>query len=106
MMDLSKYRLRSRQEFRELMLIPGFYEFAAPVYRFLESMEEGTIFNFADKCEDEQKLGWFIKVACLFINCGNFEYELNDEYTKIRRKRLLSIEKKWKQEYYKKLRSS
>ena len=44
-MCLSKYKLKSYQEFRDLM--PGFYEFAKPVYDFLEVMEEGTIFNFA-----------------------------------------------------------
>ena len=55
-MCLSKYKLKSYQEFRDLMQVPGFYEFAKPVYDFLEVMEEGTIFNFATKCQDEQKL--------------------------------------------------
>lgn len=105
-MELSKYKLKSYQEFRDLMQVSGFYEFAKPVYDFLEVMEEGTIFSFAAKCQDEQKLEWFIKVACLFINCGHFEYELNDDYTKIRRKCLTKIEKKWKEEYYKWLRNS
>lgn len=95
-MCLSKYKLKSYQEFRDLMQIPGFYEFAKPVYDFLEVMEEGTIFNFATKCQDEQKLEWFIKVACLFIWCGHFEYEFNDDFTKIRRKRLMEIEKNGK----------
>lgn len=105
-MNLFKYKLKSRQEFRDLLEVPGFYEFAKPVYDFLENMEEGTVFNFAAKCQDEQKLEWFIKVACLFIICGHFEYELNDDYTKIRRKRLTDIEIKWKEEYYEKLRNS
>ena len=105
-MCLSKYKLKSYQEFRDLMQVPGFYEFAKPVYDCLEVMEEGTIFNFATKCQDEQKLEWFIKIACLFIWCGHFEYEFNDDFTKIRRKRLMEIEKKWKEEYYERLRNS
>lgn len=105
-MCLSKYKLKSRQEFRDLMQVSGFYDFAKPAYDFLEVMEEGTIFNFAAKCQDEQKLEWFIKVACLFIECGHFEYEFNDDFTKIRRKRLTAIEIKWKEEYYEKLRNS
>lgn len=105
-MNLFKYKLKSRQEFRDLLEVPGFYEFAKPVYDFLECMEEGTVFNFAAKCQDKQKLEWFVKVACLFINCGHFEYELNDGYTKIRRKHLTKIEMKWKEEYYEKLRNS
>lgn len=105
-MGFSKYILKSHQEFLELMQVPGFYEFAKPAYDFLEVMEEGTIFNFAAKCHDEQKLEWFIKVACLFIQCGHFEYEFNDDFTKIRRNYLTSVEIKWKEDYYKKLRNS
>lgn len=105
-MCLSKYKLKSYQEFQDLMEIPGFYEFAKSVYDFLETMAEGTIYNFAAKCQDEQKLEWFIKVACLFIVCGHFEYEFNDDFTKIRRKYLTKIEIKWRKEYYEKLRNS
>jgi hypothetical protein len=47
-----------------------------------------------------------LKWLGLFIVCGHFEYEFNDDFTKKRRKRLTEIEIKWKEEYYEKLRNS
>lgn len=106
MISLSKYRLNSLQEIHELLDVPGFFEFAISAYNFLEIMEEGTVFKFASKCPDEKKLEWFIKVACLFIQCNHFEYEFNDNWTSLRRKRLTDLDKQWKQDYLERLQNS
>lgn len=86
MKHLSEYKLQNRQEIRDLLEKPGFFEFAMQVYDYLELMKPGTVLVL-DKYE-EKYMNWAIKTTCLFIDAGDHwkEYEFNDTYTKVRRK--------------------
>lgn len=84
MVNLSKYKLNSMQEFKDLTKIPGFLEYAMPIYNYLETMAPGAVLRLN---APDDKIEWLVKTVCYFIASGNhgLEYELNENYTKIRR---------------------
>lgn len=71
----------------ELMDEPGFYEYALEVYNYLELMKPGTILNLQT---DQNKLPWLLVVTGAFLNASDhwMDFELNDDYTRLRRKLL------------------
>lgn len=94
-MNRSDYKLKSRQEIKDLMNTPGFYEYAMPIYNYLETMKPGTVLKLV---ASEDRIEWMIKTVCIFISSGEHwrEYELNGDYTKVRR---IDILDKWKHRY-------
>lgn len=84
MMKNSDYLLQSMDEIKDLLEVPGFFEYAWPVYCYLETMKPGTIIKLMAPPE---RLPWLIKTVHLFLSSGNhrFEYEFNDDLTKFRR---------------------
>ena len=61
-------------------------------YNYLETMKPGKVIKLI---ASEDRIEWLIKTVCLFIASGEHwrEYELNADYTKIRR---MVIPEKWK----------
>lgn len=90
-----QFKLKNRSEIKELLDVPGFYEYAMPVYNYLETMKPGKVIKLI---ASEDRIEWLIKTVCLFIASGEHwrEYELNADYTKIRR---IVIPEKWKHRY-------
>ena len=78
-----QYKLKNSSEIKELLAVPGFYEYAMPVYNYLETMKPGKVIKLI---ASEDRIEWLIKTVCLFIASGEHwrEYELNADYTKIR----------------------
>lgn len=102
---LSKYRLKDLAEFKELMLNEEFSEYAYNVYQFLDRMAENSVFRFAEKCNDPQKLIWFIKIACWFVTTEcHIEYDINESFTAIRRRKVDKWDIELKIKYFRKLR--
>ena len=86
MQCLSDYKLKSRNEIRELLKVPGFFEYAMPIYNYVEMMKPGTVLTLR---ASEEKMPWLIKTLCLFIDSADHwrEYEFNADYTRFRRSR-------------------
>lgn len=104
-MDLSKYRLKDNSELKELMLNQEFKEYGDKVYRFLDNMPEDSVFRFAERCTDQKLLIWFIKIACVFVTTEcHLEYDINEEFTEISRRRVDEWDLRMKKKYFENLK--
>lgn len=86
-MNHSELRLRDRNEIAELMATPGFFEYAWPIYRYLENMKPGQVIKLVTTPD---RLPWLVKTVCIFyISEGHWkEYGFNNDMTKFRRERI------------------
>lgn len=68
-----------------MMATPGYYEYALEVYNYLELMKPSTILNLQ---ATEDKLPWLLVTTGAFLAAQDhwMDFELNDDYTKLRRK--------------------
>lgn len=68
-----------------MMKTPGFYEYAKQVYDYLEVMKPGRILKLQ---ETDNKLPWLLVTTGAFLASSDhwMDFELNDEYTLLRRK--------------------
>lgn len=69
----------------DLMVTPGFYEYAIEVYNYLEIMKPGTILNLQATGD---KFRWLLVTTGAFLAAQDhwMDFELNDDYTRLRRK--------------------
>lgn len=69
----------------EMMDTPGFYEYAKQVYDYLELMKPGKILKLQ---ETDDKLPWLLVTIGAFLVSSDhwMDFELNDDYTLLRRK--------------------
>lgn len=70
-----------------MMKTSGFYEYALAAYNYLEKMKPGTILNLQ---ATEDKLPWLLVTIGAFLAAQDhwMDFELNDDYTRLRRKSL------------------
>lgn len=63
---------------------PGYYEYAIQVFDYLETMAPGKVLNL--KADDPDKLKWLVVTVAAFLSSGEhwMDYELNDDFTKVR----------------------
>lgn len=71
------------ETFQRRMGDEAFREYRDNVYRKLQSMKPGTIFNIEEKVRQEN-LDLFIKICCAFIQEGHPDYSFSDDYKKIK----------------------
>lgn len=87
--DNEQYILRSWDEVKQLMDIPGFYDYGIKVYNWLEfDMPQGSVFSLLPYTG--KQLEWTVKVCCIFVYSGYhwIEYEFDQNFTKITRHKI------------------
>lgn len=80
----SEYIKNYRKYLPDLMTKDGYYEYAIQVFDYLETMLPGKVLNL--KADDPDKLKWLLVTAAAFLMSGEhwMDYELNDDFTKVR----------------------
>ncbi len=83
-MTNSEYRLNSDEEWKELEMDDNFVRYREKVLDAFRRMRPGSIIRLTAPAE---RMPWLIKITCWWVisDEGWKEYDLNDDYTKLRR---------------------